>query len=162
VIQLRVGFSQYGGIIGRLVRWQTRSPWSHAALLYQVHADPWRVIEAHYPAGVVDRPHSVTDDFLICSVEHPDMQEAEEQILAFAQRQVGKAYDLRMVARFITRQQEARETSGRWFCSELVYAAFWYAGVELLGNTQPWEVSPGLLRRSPYLQFTTGDYTGQP
>lgn len=55
-----------------------------------------------------------------------------------------------MVARFVTRRQADRESAGKWFCSELVFAAFQAAGIDLLARTEAWEVSPGLLLRIPF------------
>lgn len=69
----------------------------------------------------------------------------------FLKLQAGKKYDYTMVARFLTRRQESRASSEKWFCSELVFAAVQVAGVDLLRDTEPWEVSPGLLARSPFL-----------
>lgn len=70
-------------------------------------------------------------------------------ILRFLEAQLGKKYDYTMVIRFITREQETRASSGKWFCSELVFAAFLAAGIALLARTEAWEVCPGLLARSP-------------
>jgi hypothetical protein len=42
---------------------------------------------------------------------------------AFLTAQLGKPHDYTMVARFITRRQESRRTSGKWFCSELTFDA---------------------------------------
>jgi hypothetical protein len=78
--------------------------------------------------------------------------EAQELSIAiFLTDQLGKPYDYTMVARFISRRQAAREQSGKWFCSELVYYAFMQAGINLLDRIEPWAVSPGLLALSPLL-----------
>src|SRR5690606_21875536 len=74
------------------------------------------------------------------------------RLRGFLEKQTGKSYDYRMVFRFITRLQETRKSRGKWFCSELVFAALQQCGIDLLSRTEPWEVSPGLLARSPYLQ----------
>jgi uncharacterized protein YycO len=74
-----------------------------------------------------------------------------DTVWEFARGQLGKPYDWTMVLRFISRRQESRKSRGKWFCSELVYASFQKAGVDLLRDTDPWEVSPGLLARSPLL-----------
>jgi uncharacterized protein YycO len=144
-----VALHRSAGWIGRLIRWQTRSDYSHASILFYGLG----VIESREFHGVrrlpalEAGPGEVIDTF---SVTLTPTQAAE--IRDFALRQVGKPYDYTMVARFITRRQESRSTSGKWFCSELVFAAFQKAGVSLLRDTQPWEVSPGLLAKSPLLQ----------
>jgi len=53
-----------------------------------------------------------------------------------------------MVIRFITRQQETRKSSNKWFCSELIYASLLKAGIVVLERIEPWEVSPVLLSYS--------------
>lgn len=140
------------GLISRAIQWQTRSHYSHASVMCRNGCG----IEAREGKGV-----RVTADWLKFKAldEQVDLftvkvTEAQaDSIEAFLLDQVGKKYDWTMVARFITRRQAARDESGKWFCSELVFAAFQQAGVELLRDTQPWEVSPGLLGRSPLLRL---------
>lgn len=129
--------------ISALIRWQTRSEYSHAS----VRINDRQIIEAVEGQGVIVSP--------LPSLELADRFEVNtsmEQALAVKQflfAQAGKSYDWTMVIRFITRRQESRKSTGRWFCSELVFAAFLHAGVALLARTEPWEVSPGLLAKSP-------------
>jgi len=61
------------------------------------------------------------------------------------------------VARFVSRRQASRASRGKWFCSELAFAAARKGGVHLLKNVEPWEVSPGGLSRSPLLTKITED-----
>lgn len=65
--------------------------------------------------------------------------------------QLGKRYDWSSVLRFLSRRQASRRSREVWFCSELVFAAFQHVGIDLLARTEPWEVSPGLLARSPVI-----------
>lgn len=135
------------GLIGSPVMWQTRGPYSHAAI--QIGD---RVYESRFLTGVVNRQFGAKDilaDRYV--VELTDVQ--IPRLEKWLDEQVGKKYDLTMVFRFITRMQEARRSSGKWFCSEYVYAGFQKVGVELLARTEPWEVSPNLLRRSPKLRL---------
>lgn len=139
------------GLIGTLIRWQTRSAYSHASLLCVGDG----VIEAREGHGVrrmtkLDPKPSEEIDLFCIAAASPMQLHA---VWAFAQAQVGKPYDYTMVARFISRRQASRKESGRWFCSELAFAAFLHAGLPLLRDTQPWEVSPGLLARSTHLSF---------
>jgi uncharacterized protein YycO len=146
-LSVRVGLHRSRGLVSNLIRWQTRSDYSHASVL----ETPATVIEAMQGDGV--RRRAVRDiaepvDWFDVWV-HPT---ARDGILAFLRAQLGKAYDYTMVARFVTRRQETRGTTGKWFCSELAFAAFLYGGgVTLLARTEPWEASPGLLARSPLL-----------
>lgn len=137
------------GVVGSLIRWQTRSQYSHASL----YCPGLGIIEAREGKGV-----QRLTDFHLKAGERVELYRVngatDEEVSAawmFAADQTGKAYDWTMVLRFVSRRQESRSSSGKWFCSELVYAAFLSAGVELLRATEPWEVSPGLLGRSPYL-----------
>ena len=146
--KIRVALHSSPKLGARLIRWQTRSIYSHASLQFPGLG----VIESRGRVGVqkvpVLAPHEgeTIDTF---TVEISATQ--YEEILSFALAQVGKPYDYTMVARFVSRRQASRKSSAKWFCSELVYAAFQQAGIDLLRDTQPWQVSPGLLARSPLL-----------
>ncbi len=137
------------GVIGTIIRWQQRGAWSHASLYF-----PGRgVIEAREFCGVralpalAPKPAEVIARYTVRGLT----PELEERVFAFAQAQLGKPYDYTMVARFLTRRQADRKEAGRWFCSELAFAALKHAGIDLFAATEPWEVSPGLLARSPLL-----------
>lgn len=68
----------------------------------------------------------------------------------FLKNQVGKKYD--WLGAFGLPFRVKTENKKRWFCSELVFKAFAFAGVDLLENTKAWEVGPRLLLRSPLLK----------
>jgi uncharacterized protein YycO len=138
-------------VVSRLIRWQTRSEYSHASLLLEDGC----VIESREgsfrtgPGGVrklSSMPANETVDLfrVEAPVDWPTM-------LTWLNGQIGKPYDWTMVARFISRRQASRKESGKWFCSELVFAALQKGGVNLLARCEPWEVSPGLLAKSPLL-----------
>ena len=148
------------------------SGYSHAALVfYSSHwiwelNEGWASIEAREFKGVrrsdgakVDEvlerhPKASVDLFEVRTATGFELKrERVEACLKFAVDQIGKGYDYTMVARFISRRQASRRTSGKWFCSELVFAALQKAGVDLLARTEPWEVSPGQLARSPLLKW---------
>ena len=141
------------GFFQSLIKWQTRSKYSHAAIL----TSDGVLIEATTPGGVrAIADWKQTPDAEIFKVEGfggywGQRREDENKAIAFLSEQIGKPYDYLMVARFVSRLQESRRTSGKWFCSELVFAAMQKADITLLRDTEPWEVSPGLLARSPLL-----------
>lgn len=146
--RVTVALFQGPGLVSRLIRWQTRSAYSHAAIVLPNNS----VYESREGIGVRQLPrlepkNGEQIDFFAVEVTETQLAEITE----FLKRQLGKRYDWTMVARFITRRQESRSTSDKWFCSELVFAAFKVAGVILLRDTDPWEVSPGLLARSTLL-----------
>ena len=138
------------GLISSAIRWQTRSGFSHASL-YRHGAG---VVESREGHGVraMDKlelgDNETIELFRVVGVDYAQEKAAWE----FAQAQIGKPYDWTMVLRFVSRRQESRASSGKWFCSELVYAAYRHAGIDLLRDTEPWEVSPGLLGKSPLLE----------
>jgi uncharacterized protein YycO len=134
--------------ISAAIRWQTRSEYSHVAI-----ALGGVLYEAREFRGTIKRAVEVADlreadRFTLRAHPAPEQVQCMRE---FLEKQVGKPYDYRMVARFISRLQETRKSRGKWFCSELVFAALQVGGVHLLARTEPWEVSPGLLTRSVLL-----------
>ena len=140
IINLHKGTS----LIDRAIRWQTRSPYSHASVIVFDS-----LFEAVHPKirQIWDVNPQHVDSFTLDVTP-----EQRREMHLWLGSQVGKPYDLTMVLRFVTRQQEARESSGKWFCSELVFAAFAHIGIHLLDRIEPWEVSPALLANSPLLR----------
>jgi uncharacterized protein YycO len=131
------------GLISALIRWQTRSCYSHAALLLP---DGETIVEAWQGAGVrikrKFRDWSNVDSFDVHMTTHQ-----WGRVMDFAVSQIGKPYDYRQVIRFVTRTRS--KPNDRWFCSELVAAAFNHAGMPLLHRIIPSNVSPALLALSP-------------
>lgn len=135
--------------VSKMIRWQTRSEYSHIAWVepdmttfeawvsggVAKNATPWSV---HTPGTWIDFYNIET----LTAVQYLAIRE-------FLERTVGSQYDRRGVLRFLTRKPAVLDE--KWFCSELVFAACLAAGVELLARTEPWEVSPGMLIRSPLL-----------
>lgn len=172
---MRIWVAMHRGVsgIGKAIQWQTRSVYSHAALVFEAAdvrfhmPDFWPregrevpvfgrvVIESREFKGVWARGLNHGRDWS----EGIDLFQVEVtpeewlRVFGFARGQIGKGYDYLMVLRFVSRRQESRRSSGKWFCSELVFAAFQKAGIDLLARTEPWEVSPGMLSRSTRLIY---------
>jgi hypothetical protein len=141
-------------LISRAIRCFTWSPYSHAAW---IDTTANCVIEAW--SGRVRRvadmsnqhtPGTAVDIFYVDVT-----REQDSKIAAFMQAQVGKRYDYRGVIHFITRRSENASGQTRWFCSELVHAAYRSAGIELLSRIPDYKVSPGLLSYSPLLRLVS-------
>ncbi len=134
--------------ISRVIRWQTRGIYSHVGISIDgiIH-------EAREFKGVIQRAAEKYDGRYFDDYKINITLEQELELEKFLRRQLGKPYDYTMVLRFITRQQESRKSTGRWFCSELVFAAFQKVGINLLERCEPWEVSPVLLSLSPMLKL---------
>lgn len=145
---LLFGLHRGTGVISKLIQFQTRSPYSHVSIV-----DGAVLLEAKEGRGVIhERPVAA-----VLAAEAVDVVAVRctpaqrESALAFARAQVGKRYDYTSVARFVSRRQARRKDAEVWFCSELAFAAAQQAGLDLLRETEPWEVSPGLFARSPLL-----------
>jgi uncharacterized protein YycO len=111
------------------------------------------VIEAWWSGvreGKFSGVHTPGTEFSVFSVQVLEAQ--KELIEIFLKDQVRKPYDWLGILGFPLRNWKL-EKKDRWFCSELVFTAFQRAGVELLKNTHPSEVSPRLFLKSPLLQF---------
>lgn len=148
----RVGIALFRGrsLLSRLIRWQTRGEYSHAALLFSdgLFVEAREGVGVRFSqAGVFARPGERVDWFAVMVTPTQ-----EDDLRAFCYQQRGCQYDYRAIVAFVTRTHLTTEHATRWFCSELVYAAFQAAGIRLLRGTCPWEVSPALLARSPLLQ----------
>lgn len=139
------------GILSRLIRWQTRGRYSHAAVLLQYGT----IIEAWH-TGV--RRKKVTDWTNIDIFSVPTLTPAQEcYIETWLMKQVreGKKYDFLGVLRFVSRSK--RDNPNRFFCSELVVEAFKFAGVHLFApHIQGWQVSPSALEWSARLKLEGG------
>lgn len=149
---MRVGLYRSRGFVSWAIRFQTRGQYSHAALLL----DDRQAIEAWHKGGV----QKGAMGHLQAAKTQIDVYEITGDFdkalaLEFAEAQVGKPYDFKMVGGFVSRRsREGRRSTGKWFCSELVYATLEKAGLRLFNRTQAWEVSPDLLKRSPYLLYS--------
>jgi len=142
-------------LIDRLIKWQTRSMYSHAAILLP----NGNIIESYPGIGVRLRESKINGwDFdcdLNCFVDLYDVPEATPaqwlRAIDFCYAENGAGYDWKGIARFVTRLPGGDPQ--RWFCSELVAAAFRAAGVPLLARIEPWAVSPELLSISTKLRI---------
>ena len=146
---IRIALYRGTSIISRLIQWQTRSVYSHAAALL----DDDSVIEAWHCGGVSHvptlqsnhTPDTPVDIFIVRSTL--GQQEIYER---FLKRQVGEKYDFQAVFRFLSRVPASK--NNKWFCSELVAAALNSAGLPPLARIYPAEVSPKLLSLSQKLK----------
>src|SRR5688572_9599894 len=115
------------GFFSTLIRWQTRSPFSHAAILLP---DGVTIIESWQGEGV--RKKKVTNWSDIDKFTVNVSPEVWEKVIAFCESQVGKKYDYLQVLRFVSRRKGKDDS--KWFCSELVFRGFELAGEPLLAR----------------------------
>jgi uncharacterized protein YycO len=147
------------GWIGKVIQWQTRSPYSHASVLLEdgsvVESREFKGVR--HVASAVAFAGEAVDFFRLWNVTQRQEIAIEHRLMA----QVGKKYDYLAVARFLTRRDAEDVGRQQWFCSELVFWACLKEGVQLLSRVRPWAVSPGLLALSPNLvKADNGDRTG--
>lgn len=134
-------------LVSKAIRWQTRSDYSHVA----VWLDDESVIEAWHEGGVRRIPypeygHTKGTPIDVFSITVPFNARVVEDFL-FAQ--IGKKYDFRSIARFLTRRHD--KLNDAWFCNELAEYAVRESSVYLLtGN--PSERPPGVTLLSPLLK----------
>lgn len=165
--KMRIALYQGKSFISRLIRWQTRSQYSHAAFLL----DDGSVIEAWQPcvreivpAGLnrlspmrhiaalskQHTPGTTVDIFEFCA---PLSRDENRMLEHFARREVGAPYDYASIIRFCTREKDrVYGKSKSVFCSELVFACCANIGRHLLERTEPWRVPPDWIARSPLLK----------
>ena len=136
--------------ISRLIRWQTyagKDGYSHASIML----DGARLIESREFKGVGIVPFPEDEDMDLFIVEVTEYQ--KHKIIDFAESQLGKKYDYGSIWGFLKRSsKESRKSSGKWFCSEFVFACFQKADVNLLERIEAWKVTPEMLSYSPLLK----------
>ena len=146
---------QYKGIslISKIIRFQTRSLYSHSAL----ELDDGRVIEAWHKGGVRlleswDEGHTKGTEIDVYKL--PSMlntREAEKFLFS----QLGEPYDFSSVFRFVS--HTPAPDNGKWFCSELVLSAVLAGGVTLqhIRHSQASPRDVGMSPLATYLETRT-------
>ena len=119
-----------------LIRWWTRSPYSHVELLFsdgQKFSAVPGVGTRFAPASPIE---SQCWDILVL----PTTVEQEAKIRAFCEREVGCKYDWRGIF-FSQIIRMRRHCMGRWFCSEVCTAGMQAGG--FMPSATPCTLSPG-------------------
>jgi uncharacterized protein YycO len=142
-----------GNPISWLVKVQTRSIYSHVAMLVP---GTNRCVESYPGKGVQERELTDKDMHEIDMYDVKGMNaEMWDYAISFARAQMGQGYDWHSVMRFVSKIP-ARENS-RWFCSELVHKAIAEAGVRLLERIPSANVAPAHIAISPLLVAVTNE-----
>lgn len=132
------------GFVSKLIKFQSWGDVSHAAILLEQDL----LVEAWQGKGV---RYKIIQDWKNVRRFEITQPFSELELRLFISKQIGKKYDYRGVARFLTRNDTEKENE-KWFCSELVFKAFEIAGLKLLERIPPARVSPQQLLYSPYLK----------
>jgi uncharacterized protein YycO len=147
---VKLAFYKGTSWVSLAIRWQTRGRYSHVGVV----TPDGKIIESWHRGGVLKNaslgmrhdPQTEVDIYSVTGLNR--MQNAS--VLEFMENQLGKKYDFLSVARFISRREV--DDQEKWFCSELVMAAFHHAASPLL-NVASHKVSPEVLSWSPRLKF---------
>lgn len=150
-IGMKIAFYKGTSFVDKSILRFSRGGYSHVGTL----VNDGSVIEA-YPGKGVRKRDSLMDQFTTDTIaeiyEVPTTPEQDEIIQTFLESQIGKGYDYWAIAGFVFHTtHQGRIEYGRWICSELVFAAFQKAGINLLERVECWEVSPTILSYSPVL-----------
>lgn len=133
-------FMHTKGLMGKAIRFAQRnlqdvqakySRWNHVGILYEKVGNDWTVIQAQ-PRGITSAgllSEMAGDDYEVIAL--PSYLNAED-VLAFAQAQVGKHYGFSSVASaffdMVLPRKVCLRKADTWICSGLVMASLWYAG----------------------------------
>lgn len=142
---IKVRFVDGPGFVSDFIKFWTWSEWSHVDVWTP---DGW--LGARSNGGVQIRPWDYTkvDKEEIRVITLDDATEAN--IMNWLHAQIGKPYDYLAIAGMPFRQDWQNDS--RWFCSELVAAAFAQAGVPLLDADHYNRITPRDLYLSPLLK----------
>lgn len=142
-----IQFSATRGPLSRLIRFFTWSEFSHVDVvlssdfLLGAQWDGVKVRPPDYQAFSKTVRYTITLN-----------AEVEQEVMAFLYAQLGKPYD--KVAIFSFPFRKDWQDDGKWFCSELVAAAFAQAGVPLVHEAKN-RITPRDLTLSPLLTLVT-------
>jgi uncharacterized protein YycO len=136
--------------ISRAIRLFNWSDYSHVAWLDERAGGVYEAWPYHVRRvanlGTQHTPGTVIDLFSTCAT-----RDQLDVVRAFLTSQIGKPYDFRGVINFLRRRDQSPASQARWFCSELVFAAYAAAGIQLLSRIPAHKVYPGMLAYSPLL-----------
>lgn len=145
---MRILLYQGKSFVSKLIKWQTRSKYSHVA----IELKSGQVIEAWHKGGVqlrdnINQGHKKGTHIDCFKVTKRVNQQLVEDFLL---QQIAMKYDYMGVARFVSRRDQP--ANNKWFCSELALTALSLAGADIL-NINPSHASPRDVSISPYLKY---------
>jgi hypothetical protein len=157
LIQMHRGTS----LFSRIIRWFSRAPYSHVSVWFVdlTDADGGVVLEAIEGEGVRSVPAPAYREARqmgridLFALRHPLTADERAALWGVWHAELGAAYDWLGVFRFVTRRRHAHDA--KWFCSEFVAWGLEQIGRPLFAGTEPWEVKPGDVPRSPTLVRTS-------
>lgn len=141
-------FTTSDSFVSKAIRWICFSDFSHVEIM-----DPGAgFIAAHAGDGVQLRPfdYDPKAKSILALVRCDEI--VTEKVLEFARLQIGKKYDYGAIWGILMRHETP--ANDRWFCSELVDAAFNHAKYPLVNTAErEGRVTPGDLYNSPLIEL---------
>lgn len=135
------------GVFGKLIRWWTRSPYSHCAICFNDIGEGegrYLIVEAMNGVGIRQRKVADIDPTIWDRVDIPVSPASCARVFDWSQRELGCPYDW---SGLIWSQvlHIPREHKDKWFCSEFAAAAL--QQLDMLMGEKPCTFSPGSLWR---------------
>jgi len=155
-----IKIAQYKGtsFVSRAIKFVTWGRYSHTAIILadDIIVEAWQGSNSVRIIKSLSNGHKPGTHIDIYSVRMG--AEQERVFRQFVLDQVGKKYDFWGIAGFLRRKDLQRGES--WFCSELFAAGCEKAGVHLLNNARPSQVSPSMVTRSLATGLIASTITG--
>lgn len=139
---MKLYFMRGKGIGATLIRWFSRSKYSHVAIAFE----DGTVYEAYPFKGVRKTTLKSTKGVTPFGINSPLLD--SERVRQFCESELGTPYDYWGVVCFICGLKPRRATA-RYFCSEFAFDAVRSGGVELLERVSAWALRPDEISWSP-------------
>lgn len=143
IIQLRLITSN--SIVSQAIRAVTYSDYSHVDFVLPGEG----YLGAHSDGGVLIRPFGYCKPAKVMNAVVKVSEPVADSVIRFARAQIGKPYDHGAIFGLLARRNW--QDSEKWFCSELVAAAFLHAGHPILNTMHLERVTPRDVSISPLL-----------
>lgn len=147
---MKVAFYKGKSLTSKLIKWKTRGPYSHASIIFGNGdiLEAWESTNSVRYIKNLSDGHTPGTEVDIFDITLPVDETAAR---AFADAQLGKKYEYRLIAKFITNTNG--NNPDKWVCSEISLELVAHGGVSLLERVPAYKVSPVTLSWSPLLKF---------
>ena len=145
-MKIYLALYRQGGTFDALIKWWTRTAYSHAALCYgQMHRKDLK-IEALLTGVRQAKLEDYPGNWIIDCLELPDIPEdLHTEIWEEARKYLGRKYDFKGVLSFLWKY--FRQNPEAFFCSELIETVLGKFGLNCCEKS-PWKVIPADLASS--------------
>ena len=144
---MKVAFFKGTDFVSKTILFISRGGFTHAEIVL----DDGTSIGSKAFKGVHLTENALDNSEIVATFDVKTTARQKDIIESFLRDQIGKKYDYLSIIGFVVYASgDGRKQYGKWFCSELVFAAFKKAGIRLLQRVEPWKVSPTILSYSPF------------